>query len=157
MPALRPIGHEDRLSLIDHLDELRTRLIWSILVFVIAFGFCYWQNGKVLSIVNKPVENALKPGKHPKDQLGQTTLFQERVGEMAKTLGPALGAVERSAANPADKKALSDAVRAARAAAIATPTNTGRRPVTLGAPEPFLTTFKVAGYAAILIALPFLL
>ena len=27
--AIRPIGHEDRLSLVDHLDELRTRLIVS--------------------------------------------------------------------------------------------------------------------------------
>ncbi len=25
--ALRPIGHEDRLSIVDHLDELRSRLI----------------------------------------------------------------------------------------------------------------------------------
>src|SRR4051794_11809900 len=157
MPPLRPVGHEDRLSLVEHLDELRTRLIWAIAIFAVAFGFCYWKNGEVLKIVNKPVEKALEPGKHPVDQLGQTTLFQQRVGEMAKTLGPALKAVERSAASPADKKALSDAVRAAQATAIATPTTTGRRPVTFGVTEPFLTTFKVAGYAAILLALPFLL
>src|SRR3954451_5778156 len=107
MPALRPIGHEDRLSLIDHLDELRTRLIWSIVVFALAFGFCYWQNGKVLSIVNKPVEQALKPARPPKHHLGQTTLFQEPFGEMAKPLVPLFCFLACSAASPADKKALS--------------------------------------------------
>jgi sec-independent protein translocase protein TatC len=157
MPPLRPIGHEDRLSLVEHLDELRTRLIWSIIVLAIAFGFCYWQNGQVLSIVNRPVEHALKPGSRPKDQLGQTTLFQQRVGKLAKALGPALGAIERSSASGADKRALTDAVKAAQAAAEATPSSTARRPVTFGVTEPFLTTFKVAGYAAILLTLPFLL
>ena len=29
-PALRPIGHEDRLSIVEHLDELRTRLVISL-------------------------------------------------------------------------------------------------------------------------------
>ena len=158
MPApLRPIGHEDRLSIVEHLDELRTRLIWSILVFAIAFGVCYWTNDEVLKIVNRPVEHAFQPGKHPKDQLGQTALFQQRLGAALKALGPALGAIERSSAKPADKLALKKAVEATRAAAEATPTNVARRPITLGITEPFLTTFKVAGYAAILLALPFLL
>jgi sec-independent protein translocase protein TatC len=157
MPPLRPIGHEDRLSLVEHLDELRTRLIWSIVVFALIFGFCYWQNGQVLSIVNRPVEHALAPGKHPKDQLGQTTLFQQRVGALAKALGPALGAVQRSSASAADRLALTNAIKAAQATAQATPTSTARRPVTFGVTEPFLTTFKVAGYAAILLTLPFLL
>lgn len=157
MPALRPIGHDDRLSLVDHLDELRTRIIWSIVAFAVAFSFCYWQNDAVLDIVNKPVESALEPGKDPKDQLGQTALFQRRVGDLAAALGPALGAVERSTLSDADKLALTRAVKAAQAAAEATPTNVGRRPITFGVTEPFLTTFKVASYAAILLALPLLL
>ena len=36
MSRLRPIGHEDRLSLVEHLDELRTRLIVSIAVLGVA-------------------------------------------------------------------------------------------------------------------------
>lgn len=157
MPPLRPIGHDDRLSLVEHLDELRTRLIWSIVVFAAAFSLCYWQNDRVLDIVNRPVAQALSPGKNPKDQLGQTSLFQQRLGALARALGPALAAAERSAASPADRRALADALTAARAAAEATPTNVARRPITFGVTEPFLTTFKVAGYAAILLALPFLL
>jgi len=42
MSRLRPVGHEDRLSLVEHLDELRTRLILSLAVFMVAFSFCYW-------------------------------------------------------------------------------------------------------------------
>jgi sec-independent protein translocase protein TatC len=157
MPSLRPIGHEDRLSLVDHLDELRTRIIWALVAFAVAFGFCYWQNSEVLHIVNRPVERAFAPGKNPSDQLGQTTLFQQRVGALARSLQPALAAAERSGASAADKQALAAAAKAAKAAADATPTNVGRRPITLGVTEPFLTTFKVAGYAAILLTLPLLL
>ena len=157
MPALKPIGHDDRLSLVDHLDELRTRLMYCIAAFVVAFSFTYWQNDAVLDFINKPVENAFDPGKNPKDQLGQTALFQQRVGDLAKALGPAIDAVERSGLSAADKQALIDAAEAARSAAEATPTNVGRRPITFGVTEPFLTTFKVASYAAILLAMPFLL
>src|SRR5689334_21771030 len=129
MPPLRPIGHDDRLSLVEHLDELRSRLILCIVAFAVAFGFTYWQNDQVLDIVNKPVTKAFKPGKNPKDQLGQTSLFQQRVGKLAEELGAALPAIERSAASEADKTAIGKAADAAKAAAEATPTNQARRPI----------------------------
>lgn len=157
MPPLRPIGHEDRLSLVEHLDELRTRLILCIVAFIVAFSFTYWQNDAVLDIVNRPVVSAFKPGSNPKDQLGQTSLFQQRLGKLAKELGEALPAIERSAATAADRKAIAEAAEAARLTAEAQPTNVARRPITFGVTEPFLTTFKVATYAAILLVLPFLL
>ena len=46
--AIRTIGHEDRLSLVDHLDELRMRLIFSAVALAVAFGFCLWQNHALL-------------------------------------------------------------------------------------------------------------
>ncbi len=49
------IGHEDRLSLVDHLDELRTRLIVSVVALAIAFGFCLWQNHALLHLINAPL------------------------------------------------------------------------------------------------------
>ena len=55
---VRPIGHEDRLSLVDHLDELRSRLIACLALFIVAFAVCAWQNGALLSIVNQPYEDA---------------------------------------------------------------------------------------------------
>jgi sec-independent protein translocase protein TatC len=86
---LRPVHHEDRLSLVEHLDELRTRIVLSLVAFGVALGLCFWQNHLILRLVNHPLH--------------------------------------------------------------------GRRPVTLGVAEPFITTFTLAAYAAILIALPVLL
>ena len=159
MPPLRPIGHDDRLSLVEHLDELRTRLILCIVAFALAFSFTYWQNDEVLDLVNKPVVNAFKTDKNddPKDKLGQTTVFQQRIGALAKELSEALPAIERSTTSPADKKAIEEAAAAAAGVAEATPSNVAQRPITFGITEPFLTTFKVSSYAAILLVLPFLL
>jgi sec-independent protein translocase protein TatC len=57
---LRPIDHEERLALVDHLGELRSRLIISVLAFGVAFAFCGWQNHLILRIVNKPLPNNIK-------------------------------------------------------------------------------------------------
>jgi sec-independent protein translocase protein TatC len=52
---IRPISHEDRLSVVDHLDELRSRLIVCAVAFVVAWAFTAWQNHLVLEIVNAPL------------------------------------------------------------------------------------------------------
>jgi sec-independent protein translocase protein TatC len=52
---IRPISHEDRLSVVDHLDELRSRLIVCALAFGVAWAFTAWQNHLVLEIVNAPL------------------------------------------------------------------------------------------------------
>jgi sec-independent protein translocase protein TatC len=52
---IRPISYEDRLSVVDHLDELRSRLIIAGVAFVVAFAITTWQNDLVLEIVNKPL------------------------------------------------------------------------------------------------------
>ena len=51
--AVGSIGHEDRLSVVDHLEELRARLIVSLAVVAVAFGFCFWQNHALLNIINR--------------------------------------------------------------------------------------------------------
>src|SRR5205085_10368950 len=53
MKVLRPIGHEDRLSIVDHLGELRSRLIICLGVLIVAFGICFWQNHALLSVLNR--------------------------------------------------------------------------------------------------------
>jgi sec-independent protein translocase protein TatC len=175
MPAIRPIGHEDRLSLIEHLDELRTRLIWCVVVFMIAFAFCYWQNDAILETVNGPIEstqNLTECTSGSEDPLEQAACFQiqlgeaqrasaaalTRLGDLATRLAAAEGvsAADR-AAFARDVRAFSAAARQARQAADSVPSNRERQPVTLGVTEPFVTTFTVAGYAALLLSLPFLL
>jgi sec-independent protein translocase protein TatC len=58
---IRPISHEDRLSVVDHLDELRSRLIVCAIAFVVAWGLTAWQNHLVLEIVNAPLPDGIEP------------------------------------------------------------------------------------------------
>jgi len=61
VPRVRPISHEDRLSVVDHLGELRTRLSLSLVAFVVAFALTSWQNHRVLDIVNAPLPKGVQP------------------------------------------------------------------------------------------------
>ena len=61
MRRIRPIGHEDRLSIVEHLDELRSRLIISALAFGVAWALTAWQNHLVLEIVNRPLPPGIEP------------------------------------------------------------------------------------------------
>jgi sec-independent protein translocase protein TatC len=49
------------LSVVDHLDELRSRLIVCGLAFVVAWAFTAWQNHLVLEIINAPLPNDIEP------------------------------------------------------------------------------------------------
>jgi sec-independent protein translocase protein TatC len=61
MARLRPVDFEDRLTLVEHLDELRTRIIISIVAFAVAFGLCFWQNDRLLDIANAPLPGDRNP------------------------------------------------------------------------------------------------
>jgi sec-independent protein translocase protein TatC len=56
---LRPVSHEDRLSLVEHLDELRSRLVVCGATFGVALALCFWQNHLLLEIASGPL-----PGNH---------------------------------------------------------------------------------------------
>jgi sec-independent protein translocase protein TatC len=58
---IRPIDHDDRLSVVDHLDELRHRLILSLVAFCVAWALSTWQNHLVLEIVNAPLPDGKEP------------------------------------------------------------------------------------------------
>ena len=61
MRRMRPIAHDDRLSIVDHLDELRSRLIVCAVAFLVAWALTGWQNHLVLKIVNKPLPDGIEP------------------------------------------------------------------------------------------------
>jgi sec-independent protein translocase protein TatC len=90
MRRFKPIGHEDELPVVDHLDELRSRLMVTAAAFLVALGLTTWQSDLVLEFLNAPL-----PGNFV--------------------------------------------------------------PITLGPSEPFVTTLKTAGYAALLLVLPVLI
>ena len=90
MAKLKSVSHEDRLTLVEHLDELRSRIIISVLAFAVGFGLCFWQNNEVFDILNAPLPD-------------------------------------------------------------------GRKPLTFGVTEPFLTTVTISAYAGLALALPVIL
>ena len=61
MARLRPASFEDRLTLVQHLDELRTRIVVSISAFAVAFILCFWQNSRLLDIANAPLPGDRTP------------------------------------------------------------------------------------------------
>jgi sec-independent protein translocase protein TatC len=174
MGVVRPVGHEDRLSLVEHLDELRTRLIYCIAAFIVCFSICYWQNHWLLETVNRPLQSTqnLNGKKRSKDPLEESARFQIRSGAAQKqavaafrsasrfygalAADPDLSPRERTLARDAAAQNAAAADKQA-AAAAAVPTNQARQPITLGVTEPFVTTFTVAAYAALLLSLPLIL
>ncbi len=91
MRRIKPISHEDQVSLVDHLGELRERIVVSITAFGVAFALCFWQSDLLLELARAPL-----PAAH--DRL-----------------------------------------------------------ITFGITEPFTTTMTIAGYGAIILALPVVL
>jgi sec-independent protein translocase protein TatC len=71
MARMRPVSHEDRLTLVEHLDELRTRIVVCLAVLGVALALCFWQNHLLLEIASGPL-----PADHKKLlTLGVTEAF----------------------------------------------------------------------------------
>ncbi len=94
--AATRIGHEDRLNVVDHLEELRARLIISLAALAVAFGFCMWQNHALLHIINKPLahqtQKQVRAGNGP---LGATYTVQQSARTVATQLQLVVSALER--------------------------------------------------------------
>jgi sec-independent protein translocase protein TatC len=156
--ALRPIGHEDRLSIVDHLDELRSRLFICLAFLIVAFGICFWQNQALLSVLNRALPHvSTVSGQH-----GLASIPNRSVKERAGLLKSA-HAFEVLAAAPGTAAAAQQAYLAA-AQGLNTAANTlpntpqvQEKPITIGVGEPFTTTLTVAAYFALLFTLPVLI
>ncbi len=150
---LRPIGQEDRLSIIDHLDELRSRVLISGAVLFLAFCLCFWQNNVLLNILNRALPDAAKHGLANQARVNNdiSSVFKQLSIE-TKDLGPYLkhGGVT-----------VADAISRAELEAgrkIPEVLNQQEKPLVIGVGEGFIvTTMLVAAYFAVLLTLPFLL
>jgi sec-independent protein translocase protein TatC len=157
--VLRPIGHEDRLSIVDHLDELRSRLMVVGAVLLVAFGICFWQNHHLLSLVNDPLNSAT--GSTAANHLSGVTSDLVKESRDLAGLGTALKAMSNSSTSAfslQDRALLGLAAHYAGAASKVLPQSTPHDvPITIGVGEPFTTTLTVCAYFALLFTLPVLL
>lgn len=159
--AIRPITHEDRLSLVEHLDELRTRLIISGIVLAIVFGVCLWQNHELLHILNKPLQTQTKKQvAKGEGTVGQAVLAQQGLLKLSGDTRAALETLEKpsSGVSSQARAELPALVAAMKADVAKIPRNpTGDNPVTLGVGEPFTTTITVSLLFALVFSLPLIL
>jgi sec-independent protein translocase protein TatC len=146
---------------VDHLDELRTRLIVCAIALAIAFGFCLWQNHALLHLINAPLskqtEKQVAKGNGP---LGATALAQQGVLKVAHDTQAIVLALSApgSGLPPATRAQLAHEIPSLRAAVAKIPrVPEGNKPVTLGIGEPFTTTITVTLLFALVISLPVIL
>jgi sec-independent protein translocase protein TatC len=58
---LRPARFDDRMTLVEHLDELRWRIIVCVLALAVGIALCFWQNHLLLEIANEPLPDDRQP------------------------------------------------------------------------------------------------
>jgi sec-independent protein translocase protein TatC len=156
--VLRPISHQDRLSIVDHLDELRSRLIVCLAALLVAFGICFWQNHALLDVLNRALPHVSSvSGQHG---LGSTRDQSVRERQGLTKIETGAGTLASSPSlSPADRAAAALMAQGAAQAAKALPRTpqVQEKPITIGVGEPFTTTLTVAAYFALLFTLPLLI
>ena len=156
---LRPVRYDDNLTLVAHLDELRTRLIVSLLVVGVAFGLCFWQNHRLLDLIDQPLAHQtqaqVRAGHGP---LGASYQVQRHARDVAVQLQTVVDFLRRSSRTLVAPGAIERVTRHLRVdvRALSSPPQ-GDRPVTLGVGEPFTTTVAVTLVFALILSLPILL
>jgi len=156
---LRPVQHDAQLSIVDHLEELRTRLIVSALAIAVAFGICFWQNHELLNFINQPLAHntqaQVRDGRGP---LGATYSVQRNTRDVAQQLNTVVGVLSAQKQAPAVRHSLARVQQSLkRDVARLSAAPQGDRPVTLGIGEPFTSTLTVTLIFALILSLPVLL
>jgi sec-independent protein translocase protein TatC len=146
---LQAVAHGERLTVVQHLSELRARLVLSVAVLAVLFAGCLWQSRSLLHVLNAPLAHLRTDSATP-----------ARGSELPQALARSAGAFTRlahaSSLAPSDQRA---ALKAAASLALASRSLAhprARAPVTLGLGEPFSTSITVAFAFALLLGLPFL-
>jgi sec-independent protein translocase protein TatC len=156
---LRPIGHEDRLSIVDHLDELRNRLIVCTIALFVVFCFCFWQNHRLLTILNSALPhdaNSALTNTDKQNKVEENALAE--IGRAAQQLSQGLAASKGVAAEAVNgAHALAHAATAESKLLPKVIRTEKSKPITTNVGEPFTQTISVAAYFALLISLPLIL
>jgi sec-independent protein translocase protein TatC len=158
--AIRPVGYDDRLSVVEHLDELRTRMIVAGVIFVIAFTGCLVFNHQLLRVINHPLkETTQKRTEQGKGILGEIYVLNKAARDTQASQARILKAITApgSGVSPAARAVVTSEVAKQRGYVAKLKGPEGSQPVTLGPGEPFSATFTVAFYFALLISMPLIL
>ena len=155
---LAPIGHDEQISVVGHLDELRTRIIVSLLAVTVAFGVCFWQNHRLLQLIDSPLahqtQQQVRAGHGP---LGATYQVSQNARDVAVQLSTVVGVLGQHQP-PAVKASLAHVQSSlSRDISRLSAPPQGDKPVTLGIGEPFTTTVTVSLIFALILSLPVLL
>jgi sec-independent protein translocase protein TatC len=153
--TLRSVGHDDRLSLIEHLTELRARIVVSLVAFIACTALCMWQNQRVLNILNDPLTSTQKESQTDPIQAG--TRFDQLLAQYTKQSSSTFRRAAAVTEDPQLREQFNNLAAAGDKLAAAAPEIRARRPVTLGVSEPFMQTLKVSAYAGLLLSLPLIL
>jgi sec-independent protein translocase protein TatC len=159
MKALRPIGHNDRLSIVDHLDELRSRMFVCAGVLLVAFCVCFWQNTHLLSLLNSALPHDANSALTNTSQQNRTieqfgsslgSGFSKLETQLAQSKGVAPGAVATVGAMAHESSTFAQKLKREIS-------REKTKPLTIGVGESFTATLTVAAYFALLVSLPLIL
>jgi sec-independent protein translocase protein TatC len=155
--VLRPIGHDDRLSIVDHLDELRSRLIICAVALGVAFGLCFWQSDQVLKILNSRLPPASPASAN---HISGLTSDNVKAAHALAGLSATFKSLAGSGGNltPQQQALFNQAAQYSAQASKSLPHQAPNNvPITIGVGEPFTTTLTVCFYFSVLLTLPILL
>jgi sec-independent protein translocase protein TatC len=83
---IKAAAFDERLTLVEHLDELRTRIIISAVTLGVAFALCLWQNHLLLDIANGPLPGGFEPLTFSPSEPFMTTLTLSLYGAILLSL-----------------------------------------------------------------------
>jgi sec-independent protein translocase protein TatC len=147
---LRAVDHDQQLSLVEHLGELRTRLLVCAAVLTLAFAGGLWQSRALLDVLNQPLSGVTQHG------LTAAASGEAKIQAALGRSAAAFNQLAHSASLSKSDRAAAGSAAASLRAAATTP-RASARPITLGLGEPFSTSVTVALAFALMIALPVLL
>src|SRR3954462_15029812 len=130
---LRPAAHDERLTVTEHLTELRARLLLSEAVLAVLFAGCLWQSRPLLRVLNAPLA-----------QLETSTAAHGSGIELPQALERSADAFTQlahaSSLSPSDRRAALRATGPPSPPSRSLARADARTPVPLGLGEPFSTS-----------------
>lgn len=153
---IRPIGHDDRLSIVDHLGELRSRLFVCVAVLAVAFGISFWQNHALINALNRALPHVSSTQHGLATQRKQSFNLREGFQKIEQGANALAGSSGLSASDRASARLMAQGA-AESVRSLPSTVSAQEKPITIGVGESFTTTLLVAAYFALLFSLPVLI